>query len=70
MNEKIPIDILRGYKIYYYPNEKTNKFNLEWTAYREESYLNDVRWLIDGFNQLNYEIQDAKFIIDTIKKFL
>ena len=67
------IEILRGYRINYdmeprYPG--ADQFYLEWTAYREDRYLNSIRWLIDLFNLKKYSPDDAKAIILIIKKFI
>ena len=69
----ITIEILRGYRINYdiekrYPG--ADQYFLEWTAYREDQYLNAVRWLIDSFNMNKYQPDDAKAIILIIKKFI
>lgn len=73
MEQSITIDILRGYRINYYtviPYENGPRYFIEWTAYREDNYLNSVRKLIDFFNDHSIDLETSKTFIFWIKKFI
>ena len=69
----ITVEILRGYRINYDPEPRypgADQYYLEWTAYREDQYLNSMRYLIDLFNSKIIHPDDAKNIVLIIKKFI
>lgn len=74
MNKSVCLSVLHGYKINCYVDDNGNpllsQYYAEWTAYRNEFYLDSIRYLIDYFNQMKITNDDAIFLITLIKKFI